>query len=509
MGWDRHARLASAAGVWAVSCAAPMVMGGPVIAPGWGYPVFQENFDGGTVNEGVWQVANWAASNNGELQYYHPNQVSVSNGVLRLRADVDPGWSFGRQYNSGLVRTWQEWSYGRVEVRAKVPNGQGFWPAIWLLPRTAPWPAGGELDIMEARGDRPWGVSSAVHWGWDVASHQYVSRWYESGANFQAGFHTYAMEWDVGTVGFFVDSVEHFRVYEPAVGIPGTPKSIVLNLAVGGNYPGPPDGTTPFPGVFEVDYVRVWQRSEPTPPPSSLIRDPGFEEGDGAMAEWGRFGNAIGNVISDWGTPRDGVRSLKMFGQFTGQESLSGAIQNVAIGGGERLTAGAYALTRSEDSIANTGNTAIMKIEFYSEAGAAYGSPAFLGEAAVTIADGRSPEDTWSYAQVTAVAPADAVEARVSLQFRQPASNPGGAVFVDSVTLVAECPADLTTTGTAGSVPDGVVDISDFSYYLSLWSAMDPAADLTTTGTAGGEPDGIVDVSDYSYYLGLWAAGCP
>ncbi|MEM8710830.1 MAG: glycoside hydrolase family 16 protein, partial [Planctomycetota bacterium] len=338
-------------------------------------------------------------------------------------------------FNSGLVRTWQEWSYGRFEVRAKVPYGQGFWPAIWLLPRTASWPAGGEIDIMEARGDLPWRISSALHWGWDVASHQYVSQAYESGANFQAGYHTYTVEWDIGTVGFFVDGVEHMRLYEPAVGIPGTAKSIVLNLAVGGDYSGYPDASTPFPSAFDIDYVRVWQRPDPIPPPSSLIRDPGFEESEGAMAEWPRYGNAIGNVSSDWGTPLDGVRALKLYGQFTGQENYSGALQNHAIHGGEELKVGAHALVRSDDSIAGTGNEALLKVEFYSLAGAAYGTAPFLGESAVILADGASPEDVWIETDLTATAPPSAVEARVTIQFKQPASNPGGAVFVDSVTL--------------------------------------------------------------------------
>lgn len=470
---------------------------GPVIAPGWGYPVFQDNFDGGTINQGIWQVANWPGENNNEAQYYHPNQVSVTGGTLHLRADNDPNWSFGRQYNSGLVRTWQEWSYGRVEVRAKLPYGQGFWPAIWLLPRTAAWPTGGELDIMEARGDLPWRMSSAVHWGWDAASRQYVSQAYESGANFQAGYHDYAVEWDIGTVGFFVDGVEHMRLYEPAVGIPGTAKSIILNLAVGGDYSGYPDGSTPFPSQFDIDYVRVWQRSEPIQPPTSLISDPGFEDADGALDDWGRFGNTIDNITSDWGTPLDGVRSLKMYGQFNGQENFSGAFQNIAIDGGERLTAGVHALTRSEDSIAGTGNTAIIKIEFYSQAGAPYGSPFFIEETTAVVADGDSPEDTWSPSELIAVAPSDAVEARVVFVFQQPASNPGGAVFLDSVTLTADtpCPADLAP-------PYGVIDLADINAFVVGFTARDPVVDQA-------EPFGVFDLDDIQAFIGSFFAGCP
>lgn len=489
---SRSTLIRNAAAV-ACSVSALSAAGQIVVVPGWGSPVFEENFDGWTVDQGVWEVANWPGNNNNESQYYHPNQVSVLGGALHLRADRDPNWSYGREYNSGLVRSWQEWSYGRFEVRAKVPYGQGFWPAIWLLPRTAAWPAGGEIDIMEARGDLPWRISSAVHWGWDTNNHQYVSQAYESGANFTDDYHVYAVEWDVGTVGFFVDGVEHMRVYEPAVGIPGTPKSVVLNLAVGGDYSGYPDWTTPFPSQFDIDYVRVWQRSDPTPPPTSLINDPGFEDDDGAMLQWSRFGNSIDNVISDWGTPLDGVRSLKMYGQFTSEENYSGAFQNIPISEGDRFTATSHALIRSEDSIVGTGNEALMKVEFYSEAGAPYDSTEFLGESLTVIADTSSPEDTWTYSELTGVAPAGTVEARVVIQFRQPASNPTGAVFVDSVTFdLTPCLADVNA--------DGAVTPTDFSAWINAYNNDLPGCDQNE--------DGMCSAFDFTAWINNFNKGC-
>ena len=469
-----------------------------MIVPGWGAPIWEDTFDGGQLDFGRWDVGNWPGSNNNELQFYHPDQVSVGNSILSLRADRDPTWQLGREFRSGQVRTKQEWSYGRVEVRAKLPFGQGFWPAIWLLPRTAPWPAGGELDIMEARGDLPWRISSAVHWGWDEPNHQYVWSTYESGANFQAGFHTYAMEWDIGTVAFFVDGVEHWRVYEPAVGIPGTPKSIVLNLAVGGDYPGPPAWNTPFPSNFEIDYVRVWQRPEIIAPPASLVRDPGFEDNDGAMADWSRFGNSIDNVVSDWGTPLDGVRSLKLYGQFNGEENYSGVSQNFEVRAGETLTVGAHALTRSEDSIRGTPNQVRMKIEFYSEAGAAYDSAAFLGESETVIAQTGMPQDTWAFSELSAVAPDGAVEARIAFVFVQTAANAPGSVFVDSVTLSSAeppCPADLVA-------PFGVLDLDDVDRFILAFLIGDPSADLAT-------PFGVTDLDDIDAFISSFLAGCP
>ena len=283
------------------------------------------------------------------------------------------------------------------------------------------------------------------------------------------------------------------RLYEPAVGIPGTPKSIVLNLAVGGNYPGYPDGSTPDTGQFDVDYVRVWQRPEYVAPPVSLIRDPGFEDGDGSLDEWERFGNINDNVISDWGTPRDGARSLKLFGQFDGQENYSGVLQNHTVVGGERFTAGAHALTRSEDSIAGTTNRAFLKVEFYSEAGAEYGSPAFLGEEQVMIASGFSPEDTWVPKELSGVVPGNAGEARVAIVFSQSASNPGGSGFVDSVTLdMTRCPADTNS--------DGLVTPADFNAWILAFNAQAPQCDQNA--------DGLCTPADFNAWILNFNAGC-
>lgn len=427
------------------------VDGGPVIVPGWGAPVFSDNFDGSSIDNSAWHVGNFANPHNNEQQYYHPDQVSVGNGGLHLEAERDNNWTYGRNFNSGQVRTTQEWSHGRFEVRARVPYGQGFWPAIWLLPGEAPWPTGGEIDIMEARGDLPYRVSSALHWGNDVNSRQYRSQTFESGANFTDSFHDFAVEWEVGTVRFYVDGVNHMTLFEPDVGIPATPKSLILNLAVGGDYPGSPDGSTPFPSTFDIDYARVWQRSANAPPPTSLLSDAGFEDNGGALDTWFTFGNSIGNVSSDYGTPLDGERSLKLYGQFNGETNYSGATQSVAITGGSEVSVSAQALIRSEDSILGTDNEALMKLEFYSLAGAAYDSEFFLGESEVTIADGASPQDVWSLFELAAVAPGDAVEARITFLFIQP-DNEGGAVFVDSATLFASVPEPATAllVGIAG-----------------------------------------------------------
>ena len=200
-----------------------------------------------------------------------------------------------------------------------------------------------------------------------------------------------------------------------------------------------------------------------------------------------------------------------MFGQFNGQENYSGALQNIAIDGGERLTAGAHALVRSEDSIAGTTNRAILKIEFYSQAGAAYGSAGFINEASVVIANASSPVDTWSYSELSAIAPNNAVEARVVLLFQQPVPNLGGAVFVDSVTLSVEaCPGDIADDfGTLNA--DGQVSFGDFLALLGLIGPCTGAPGCTGDiaddfGTIGA--DGQVSFGDFLALLGL-IGPCP
>ncbi|MEM9296036.1 MAG: glycoside hydrolase family 16 protein, partial [Planctomycetota bacterium] len=337
---------------------------GVVIQPGWGAPVFRDEFDGNQVNQGAWQVSNFSNQNNNELQHYHPDQVLVYDGALHLWAERDDNWTYGRNYNSGHVRTWQEWRYGRFEVRAKIPWGQGLWPAIWLLPRHSAWPVGGEIDIMENVGSNTYFVKGSYHYNWAPGSPITSNADYITGEDFAAGYHDYAVEWEQDQLRFYVDGNLYHTVYNPIQPDPA-PMSLILNLAVGGDWPGPPNGSTPLPTPFDIDYVRVWQRPDWVAPPTSDIADGGFENDEGALSAWTTFGSDNDNVLSEWGTPQDGARSLKLFGQFTDQANTSGVSQSVAITPGDRVTVSAQALTRSEDAITGTGNEAFMKIEFY------------------------------------------------------------------------------------------------------------------------------------------------
>ncbi len=236
--------------------------------PGWDL-VFNDEFDGTSLNTTHWTALNRQDSFNNEKQYYHPSQVSVSGGYLQLTASDQP--LGGKAYRSGLITSNNLFGPGRFEARLDLPTTQGMWPAFWLNANHVSWPQGGEIDIMENRGSQPNLVSSAYHWqtnpGPCCDQHQYVYDEYtatEGGqpVNFHAGFHTYAVEWDETTLRFFVDdNLYHTVTEEPNRPIFETAKNIILNVAVGGDFGGDPNGSTVFPQTMLVDYVRYWQKS--------------------------------------------------------------------------------------------------------------------------------------------------------------------------------------------------------------------------------------------------------
>lgn len=157
-----------------------------------------------------------------------------------------------------------------------MPVGQGLWPAFWLMPtfKGEFWPSTGEIDIMEAIGSDPISIHSTVHYGTSVATHQWKGDSYSVPGGYANDFHTYSCEWQPGKITFYVDGV-HFSTRTPEDVNPwpfddGNKFYIILNLAVGGDWPGPPDESTPLPSSFEVDYVKVYQES-PGPSPGGII----------------------------------------------------------------------------------------------------------------------------------------------------------------------------------------------------------------------------------------------
>ncbi|WP_438962261.1 glycoside hydrolase family 16 protein [Nonlabens sp.] len=223
---------------------------------------------GDGTNEGL--PAGWG---NNELQYYtdRPENVTVENGYLLITAQEE---SFeGSSYTSARIKTEGlfEQAYGRFEARIKVPYGQGYWPAFWLLGNdcdTNTWPACGEIDIMEYVGDEPTRVFGSAH-GPGFSGGESISKDFVlENARFDTEFHVFGIEWSPDYINYYVDDVLYQQITRETIAeqtdgqgewVFDGPFYIILNVAIGGDLPGSPNSETVFPQTMLVDYVRVYQ----------------------------------------------------------------------------------------------------------------------------------------------------------------------------------------------------------------------------------------------------------
>ncbi len=206
---------------------------------------------------------------NSELQYYtsRTNNVRIEGGQLVIEALKEK--MAGSSYTSARMKTLGKasWAGGRIEARMKIPFGQGIWPAFWMLGTniaSTPWPKCGEIDIMENIGREPTIVHGTVHGpGYSGAGGIGGGYSLPSKAAFSADFHVYSIEWTTNQIKWFVDGQQYFNLTPASLPkganwVFAQPQFILLNLAVGGQWPGYPDGTTTFPQRLTVDYVRVY-----------------------------------------------------------------------------------------------------------------------------------------------------------------------------------------------------------------------------------------------------------
>jgi beta-glucanase (GH16 family) len=259
------------AGLWlsvAVFCG-----GAPDAHAGWKL-VWSDEFNGASIDTNHWRFekGNHRGWGNRELECYtaRPQNAYVRGGLLHIvaRKEAHNGFSYtsARMKSQGLFSQ----KYGRFEFRARLPYGQGYWPALWLMPersRYGGWPACGEIDIMESKGKNPSVVQGTIHFSSPSSrAHRSHTGWYKFPPNDGANeFHVYALQWRTNSIRWFVDG----HLYEtqtrwstataPYPAPFNQPFYIIMNLAVGGNYGGNPDATTPFPGEMQVDYVRVYK----------------------------------------------------------------------------------------------------------------------------------------------------------------------------------------------------------------------------------------------------------
>jgi beta-glucanase (GH16 family) len=267
---SRRAAVAVAAAAAAVlACVSPATAGAqPQLTA-----TFTEDFNGAAgsaANSSRWNYETGDNVNNHERQWYTSgaaNGALDGNGHLVITAKKEGGhncWYGPCQYTSARLNTSGKFTaqYGHVETRMQIPRGQGMWPAFWLLGTnigSAGWPNCGEIDVMENVGKEPNTVHGTIH-GPGYSGSGGIGAGY-SGPVFADGFHTYAVDWSPNKIVWSVDG-HAYQTRTPA-DLGGKSWAfnhgffVILNLAVGGYWPGDPNGSTPFPAKLVVDYVHV------------------------------------------------------------------------------------------------------------------------------------------------------------------------------------------------------------------------------------------------------------
>jgi beta-glucanase (GH16 family) len=237
--------------------------------PGFSRLVWSDEFNGSAISNANWgfDLGNSGFGNN-ELQNYtsRPENARVQNGMLIIEARREN--LGGSAYTSARLKTQGKQSFGIntwVEARINAPEGQGIWPAFWMLGNsisTVGWPSCGEIDIMEIQGQNPFRNFGTIHWADAGGQHVSFGGIYNSSTSLTAGFHTFAISRTGSSIKWYVDRIQYAEA-NISGGINSTsefqsPFFILLNVAVGGNFVGSPDGTTVFPQQMQVDWVRVW-----------------------------------------------------------------------------------------------------------------------------------------------------------------------------------------------------------------------------------------------------------
>lgn len=252
----------------------------------------------GAPNSDIWSFETGTGTDgwgNKELQYYtdRPENVTVQNGLLVITALKEE--YNGASYTSARLITKGKFkqAYGRFEARIKVPGGSGLWPAFWLLGENFDldgWPQCGEIDIMEYRRQEPTKVSGSIHgpgYSGETDPQGQVTKSYDLGNNrYDAGFHVFGIEWGPEYINYYIDDVLYNQITPSDIEVTpadvvytlndaveaveatdvtgdwvfNKPFYIIINLAVGGNFPGNPDDGETFPQNMLVDYVRVYNQ---------------------------------------------------------------------------------------------------------------------------------------------------------------------------------------------------------------------------------------------------------
>lgn len=238
--------------------------------------VWQDEFEGTALSaDWVYEIGdgcpNLCGWGNNELQYYRRENATVEDGYLIIQAKQQEFG--GKNYTSTRIKTQgkKSFTFGRIDIRAVLPKGQGIWPAFWMLGESITeinWPASGEIDIMEMVGGNANGRNNTVHGTIhydENGTYRYTGGQHTLAEGiFNDKFHVFSIIWDAEKIVWLLDDVEfHREDISPAfMDEFRKPFFLLVNLAVGGNWPGSPDAATIFPQQLVVDYIRVFQSNE-------------------------------------------------------------------------------------------------------------------------------------------------------------------------------------------------------------------------------------------------------
>jgi beta-glucanase (GH16 family)/cytochrome c oxidase assembly protein Cox11 len=349
---------------------------------------WNDEFNDGVIDPRKWTfdigtgAGGWG---NNELEYYtnRPENVKETDGKLVITARKENYQ--GSSYTSAKIKTAGLFSkvYGKYEIRAKAPAGKGFWPAIWMMPEESKygsWAASGELDIFEGWGSRPNTVAGTLHYGQQWPGNTYTGKEYVlPGGSTIEDFHTYGIEWEPGEIRWYVDGKLYQTqndwysrsLYQPADNTYPAPFDepfyLIMNLAVGGNFDGNPDGTTVFPKSMEIDYVRVYDlvsRPYREPVPPAVPKDPLPADArqplpDGNLVYNGQFNQDDPNVPNLGDVPNTDYWRL-----FTG-EGGNGTVSIENVNGSNFAKLGITAGGNQPYSVQLLNDVSIAKGRFY------------------------------------------------------------------------------------------------------------------------------------------------
>ena len=343
-----------------------ILVGVPCKAQTWNL-AWSDEFTDDNIDTGNWTYdiggSGWG---NNELEYYttRPENVKTENGNLIIVARKE---SYkGNNYTSARIKTQnlQSFTYGKIEARIKIPLGKGIWPAFWTLGQNisqAGWPKCGEIDIMEHINNEQ-KIYGTMHW-----DNNGYTRYGGNTFCDATQYHVYSIEWDANSIQWLLDGKKYWEGNIKNT-INGTeefhsPHFIILNLAVGGNWPGNPDGTTQFPDTMFVDYVRVYQ--------SDPISSTSFGRmGDDAPSEYGLGQNypnpANPSTSISFSLPARSFVSLKVF-DSTGRNRATLVSEELSAGNHSRqwnadgLTSGVYFYRLQAGPFAETKKLVLLR----------------------------------------------------------------------------------------------------------------------------------------------------